>query len=243
MQLLVSIKVYREKFVEEQFCTTDDIFALVKSGSFSYETENESYIVSANEGALFKADVPGVKKVLSPVTMFLFRYKNEHSLFQHKKIVFEDTARMQSTLRMLDTLSDYTMPDAFDFWFSLFNDIVTQYRIENSQKELPNDEVILRAAKSLQAHYHEKLDLTEVAKRCNLSYPQFIRRFKKAMHVTPSDYVTALRFNKAKALLTDSKLQIREIAFACGFESEYYFSKFFKKHIGVSPAYFRKTTM
>ena len=243
MQLIVSIKVYREKFVEEEFCTTDNIFALVQSGSFSYETENQSFIVSANEGALFKAGVPGVKRVLEPVTMFLFRYRSESTLFAHKKIVFEDTARIQSTLRMLDSLAGYNLPDTFEFWFSLFNDVVMQYRLENSQRAVQTDEVILRAVKRMQAHYHEKLDLTDIAMRCNLSYPQFIRRFKKAMHTTPSDYVTSLRLHKAKTLLTASELQIREVAFSCGFESEYYFSKFFKKHIGVSPLSFKKTTV
>jgi AraC-like DNA-binding protein len=47
---------------------------------------------------------------------------------------------------------------------------------------------------------------------------------------------------KAKELLTGSSLQIKEIANACGFENEYYFSNFFKKHIKMSPSDFRNAT-
>ena len=40
-------------------------------------------------------------------------------------------------------------------------------------------------------------------------------------------------------LLTDTDLLIKEIAYACGFENEYYFSNFFKKHTTLSPSAFR----
>ena len=240
MQLLVSIRAYREKFAEENFCITDDIFALVQSGKFLYEIDGKSYIISENEGALFPKNVPGFKRVIEPVTMFLFRYKNDSPLFEHKKIEFEDTARIQSTLNMLQQAENSPDTDAFEYKLSLFNDIITQYRLQNKAKSNISDALIANAVHYIQQKYHSKLDLTTIAKRCNLSYPQFIRRFKTAMHMTPSDYVTTLRLGKAKSLLLGSNLHIREISMLCGFESEYYFSKFFKKQIGVPPAEFRK---
>ena len=44
----------------------------------------------------------------------------------------------------------------------------------------------------------------------------------------------------AKTLLSDTDIYIRDIAFRCGFENEYYFSNFFKKHTSYSPSAFRK---
>ena len=240
MQLLVGLKAYREKFVEEHFKTTDDIFALVKSGSFVYETEDERHIVSAGDGALFQANVPGYKRVLEPVTLFLFRYKSDAPLFAHKKVVFEDKLRIRSTINLLEQAEACNPADAFEFRQSLFCDIVTQYRLQNMNLHPVQDELISGAVRHINKHIGEKLDLAQIAKNCNLSYPQFIRRFKSAMQMTPSDYVASVRLNKAKLLLNDAQMPIREIAFLCGFDSEYYFSKFFKKRIGLAPSTYKK---
>jgi iron complex transport system substrate-binding protein len=57
----------------------------------------------------------------------------------------------------------------------------------------------------------------------------------------PSEYLAAIRMKKAESLLSDTALPVREVAAACGFENEYYFSNFFKRHKGHSPSAFRKT--
>ena len=79
------------------------------------------------------------------------------------------------------------------------------------------------------------------AKLTNLSYVQFLRRFQKYTGVTPSEYITSLRMQKAKTLLSDTDYHIKDIAEKCGFESEYYFSNFFKKNLGLSPKAFRNS--
>ena len=78
-----------------------------------------------------------------------------------------------------------------------------------------------------------------LASKSGLSYVQFLRRFKAYTGLTPSDYLTSVRLQKAKMLLSNSTLLVREIAYACGFENEYYFSNFFKKHTATSPTAFR----
>ena len=56
------------------------------------------------------------------------------------------------------------------------------------------------------------------------------RKVKEPVVMYPSEYMANLRMEKAKKLLVDSELLIREIAVTCGFENEYYFSNFFKKN-------------
>ena len=58
--------------------------------------------------------------------------------------------------------------------------------------------------------------------------------------MTPTEYVSFLRLQKAKRLLIDTDLLIKEIAAECGFSNEYYFSNFFKKRTELSPQNFRK---
>ena len=57
--------------------------------------------------------------------------------------------------------------------------------------------------------------------------------------MSPSDYVITLRIQKAQSMLAQTDLRIKDIALACGFENEYYFSNFFKKHTALSPTAFR----
>ena len=59
---------------------------------------------------------------------------------------------------------------------------------------------------------------------------QFLSELKMAQASTADE---------AKKMLTDTDLMVKEIAYACGFENEYYFSNFFKKHSALSPTAFR----
>ena len=81
--------------------------------------------------------------------------------------------------------------------------------------------------------------VAQIAKESGLSYVQFLRRFKNFCGLTPSEYINELRVQKAKKLLTDTNMLVKDIAYSCGFENEYYFSNFFKKHTAMSPTAFR----
>lgn len=69
------------------------------------------------------------------------------------------------------------------------------------------------------------------------------RLFKKATGLTPLDYLTQLRLNYAKRLLSKNgqlNYSIAEIGMMSGFYDINYFSRVFKKHTGKSPTeYFR----
>ena len=56
---------------------------------------------------------------------------------------------------------------------------------------------------------------------------------------SPSRYLTDLRMQKAKKLLLDSQLSIKEIAARVGYPDPFHFSKSFKNAVGMSPAQFR----
>lgn len=84
------------------------------------------------------------------------------------------------------------------------------------------------------------LMVSEIAGHTNISEVHLRRIFKAAANTTPMKYVNFLRLEKAKNMLTDSNFSIREIALAVGFEDAYYFSRLFKKEVGVSPTEYKK---
>lgn len=96
------------------------------------------------------------------------------------------------------------------------------------------------ALTKIHAHYTKKLTTKELAKECNLSMYHFCRIFKLAMNMTSVEYIIQHRINIAETLLKATKDTITEIAWGCGFESESYFSRCYKKLKGVSPKTYRK---
>lgn len=92
---------------------------------------------------------------------------------------------------------------------------------------------------TIKSNLHNKLNLAELAAKYYLSYVQFSRRFKIVTGATPQEYVNGLRLDKAKTLLTDTELPIKQVAQACGFGTEYYFSNFFRKYCRMSPTQYR----
>ena len=66
------------------------------------------------------------------------------------------------------------------------------------------------------------------------------RNFKKCYGLTPMQYVAFVRLSQAKNLLQFAKsYSVGEISSQCGFSDQLYFSRFFKKHTGLSPTEYR----
>lgn len=96
------------------------------------------------------------------------------------------------------------------------------------------------AANYIAEHYVEKIDLSELADMCFMSYSHLFRTFKLKFGMTPVEYKNSLRIKKAKKLLCAHDCSIGEIAEMLGFEGSCYFTRAFKKHVGLSPAQYRR---
>jgi len=247
IDLLVNLRLCREEFRYPQIINSDDIFLLVKTGTFVFqEFHGELYTVQAGSGALFRRSVQYYRKIQSPVTMYLFRYRSEQPAFPRDHVVFRDQARVFSTIAMLEQLDSSIYHNEHALRTSLFQDLITQYYIENQclmPDPLQHDLLIEQSVDYIKSHFHRKISLTEVCARTALSYPQFIRRFRTHTGMPPQDFIIALRLQKAKTLLQNTELPIGEIAVHCGFENGYYFSNYFKKQTGMSPSRFRSTIL
>ncbi|MDR2110955.1 MAG: helix-turn-helix domain-containing protein [Spirochaetaceae bacterium] len=88
-------------------------------------------------------------------------------------------------------------------------------------------------------NYTRKISLQEIAGVSGLSAPYFSTIFKEEMGENLSGYLNRLRVEKASGLLTNTSLSLSEIAGACGFEDQSWFSKIFKSYTGMSPGKYR----
>ena len=90
-------------------------------------------------------------------------------------------------------------------------------------------------------HYCEPdFSVGELAAHSGFSEVHLRRVFQSAVNTSPVRYVNYLRLEKAKNMLTASNFSISEIAQSVGFSDPYYFSRLFKKEVGIAPAEYRK---
>lgn len=240
-RLLVCLTAVRKRFAMEDFLGTDDIFFLVKKGSFLVEWEGKSATVRESEGFLFRKNVLYHRHALSPLRLYLFRYQSHKPAFPCDHVIFQNRDRLRTTLSLLEELDSGLFKSDFTCRCHLFQDLIFQYSVENGVIQGSDpliEQAITEIKNGLRGRANEK-KLTDVSRRTGLSYVQFLRRFKAYTGMLPSDYITSLQIQKAKELLTNSDLRINVIANSCGFENGYYFSSFFKKHTGMSPSAFR----
>ncbi|TXK84655.1 response regulator [Paenibacillus sp. N3.4] len=92
----------------------------------------------------------------------------------------------------------------------------------------------------LDSHYHENISLKSLTEQFHFS-PQYIsKKFSDTYQTTIVAYITHLKIERAKVLLTNTSLSVYEISSRIGYEDENYFSKVFKKQAGLSPLQYRK---
>ncbi|MDO4293527.1 MAG: AraC family transcriptional regulator [Eubacteriales bacterium] len=92
----------------------------------------------------------------------------------------------------------------------------------------------------MKEHYREpELNMSFLAEQLGVSSVTLAVKFKNAMEISPSDYLAILRMEKAKALLKETKLQVKEVSAAVGYEDTRVFLRRFKKYTGKTPGQFR----
>jgi AraC-like DNA-binding protein len=84
------------------------------------------------------------------------------------------------------------------------------------------------------------LSLLDIASHVGISQTHLRRVFKENLGVSPVHYVVFLRIEKAKNMLKDSNCTVSEISHLCGFSDPYYFSREFKRQVGISPTEYKK---
>ncbi|MBU7594631.1 response regulator [Metabacillus halosaccharovorans] len=91
----------------------------------------------------------------------------------------------------------------------------------------------------VEMYYMEELSLEKLANRFFLSREHISRKFKQQTGLPLSKYVMNLRINQAKTWLIETEESILSISIMLGYQDEKYFSKLFKKVVGMTPFEYR----
>lgn len=88
----------------------------------------------------------------------------------------------------------------------------------------------------LSTYYRDRISLEDLARDMDLSLAHLNRVFKAYKGMSLKRYQTMLRMETAMKLLLENNKTIQEISDYCGYDDPNYFSKAFKKEVGVPPS-------
>lgn len=99
---------------------------------------------------------------------------------------------------------------------------------------------INRARILMYEHIEDVLSIQDVAEKLGMSYSLFRKLFKEYTGLSPASYFQDLKLQRAKDLLCNTQLSVKEIAYSLNFDSPDYFSAQFKKKMGKRPRDYRE---
>jgi AraC-like DNA-binding protein len=101
------------------------------------------------------------------------------------------------------------------------------------------DKLIHQIRHVIHENWMKSISMEELAAQHGIGYVWFRKAFKEITGTSPGQYHLGIKLEKASQMLRQTSLSVSEIAYQTGFESEFYFSRIFKKKMGNSPSQYR----
>lgn len=99
---------------------------------------------------------------------------------------------------------------------------------------------IMPAIEYIGMHYMNPISGEDLASICSLSEAQLRRKFKEYLNMSPVEYLTMVRIQKAYELLNSTNYPMTEVALRVGYQDVSSFNRNFRKIMGVSPYQYKK---
>ena len=161
-----------------------------------------------------------IHNILDSFHYVLKPYKQEEILEEIDHILLESNT--------ISKLSNHTQ----NVLRLLFCEIETHKQITGNRMD--------QIATYINTHYAENITLNETADHFSFHPAYFSTLFKDIFDTSFTDYVLALKMEKAKEFLTTPSNRIGDIAEKLGYNSPGYFSRAFKKYYGITPEEYQK---
>lgn len=117
--------------------------------------------------------------------------------------------------------------------------LYTVYNGEDLRRGYPDTDIVESVQRQFAENLAQSQSIAQLAARYYITPKHLIYLFKKKLGMSPVQYLTQLRIEKAKQLLRETDLPVREIGTVIGYPDVNYFNRIFKKYTDVPPAAFR----
>lgn len=119
----------------------------------------------------------------------------------------------------------------------LLNELLSQLE----QYSLGRSALVEKARQYVCDNVEKRIMLQDVAEYVCISPGYLSSLFKKQYNQNLVDYINEVKMERACELIREGRYRIYEISYRMGFENAYYFSRVFKRHVGMTPSEYRKS--
>lgn len=175
--------------------------------------------------------------------IFLAEFELEVNIyFSQLGSKLEESPSLYNEIKSLNKYGDYLNEERILGYGYNYNRRELESKIgERSVEERKKySEAVEQSLKIIQRDYDKNISLEEITKEVAVSKNYFCYIFKKEVGVSLWSYLTQVRLEEAKKLLKETDMKTYEIAFKVGYDNPSYFSKIFKKVLGVTPNEYRE---
>lgn len=121
----------------------------------------------------------------------------------------------------------------------VYIELLSQIAEKQGREEKASEEAVTLKS-YIDMHIEERISVKTLSELIYRSESQTIRIFKQNYKKTPYEYLLDGKINRAKILMTNTNISVKETAYRLGFSDEHYFSGIFRKKTGFSPTEYRK---
>jgi len=147
------------------------------------------------------------------------------------------TYHFDSRKDYLPTVMNAPSTNALKEWFATKIADSARDVLKNLDK---SEKDISLATEYIEKNFASNISLDDVSRIVNISPYYFSKVFKEETGENFIDYLTNLRIKRAKVLLAEGNLSMKEICNEIGYSDPNYFSRTFKKNVGVSPTEYKE---
>ena len=124
--------------------------------------------------------------------------------------------------------------------YGLFAVLTDERRLSPPTKDIYREGYVFKAISYIEQHYTDpSLHLSQISRHLNISSSYLSAVFKSQTGQTVMNYIISMRMAKACQMLEEGHNTIQNISSLVGFSDSHYFSKFFKKYVGISPSKYK----
>ncbi len=215
---------YEENYPVE---TEHELFAAVQRG------DRENTVLAAGRYYDWMIGTYGDYPMDIKLKVMEFVLWAEHLAYHNSGNTYEFRSRADYLPTLLE-LEDF---DQIREWFT--GKLAEACTWVTGRKERQTGSVVDKAKEFIDANYEQDISLDEVSRIVDISPFYFSKLFKEGTGTTFIEYLTNIRIQNARRLIDEGELSMKEIAQKVGYQDANYFSRTFKKNVGVTPTEYR----
>lgn len=240
---------------------------LTLTGSAHLDVDLEQYDVPPNSMICLSPFQPyrisseenftGIILNFHPDFFCTYRYQNEvetegtlfHNIYEPPFFYVSDTPKLLELLAQMETeinKSDIALHEVLVAYIKIFLIQVLRMKqadtkIEIQRSDAKEPQIIQQLVDTIEREFKRLHSPAEYAEVLNISPNALAKIVKKYYNKTLTEIIAQRIMIEAKRELYLTGKTVKEIAYILGYEDEFYFSRFFKKHAQISPQLYRET--